>query len=402
MYDLLLKGGTVVDASVGLHGVHDIAVQDGKIARIAPTIPREEATRVLEVAGQIVTPGLIDLHAHVFEGFNSIGVHPDLGGVYAGVTTIVDAGSAGCATFRGFPRHIIPNCKTEIIPFLHICQTGLATNPDIIAESSIDLDGTLRVADQYQGLICGIKARMVSPALEIFGMEMPRLAKRAARQSGTKLMVHIGDTAKRYDPTVIRALLPLLDEGDILTHYFTANPGGVLDANGRLVPEAREAAARGVWLDTAHGRMNFSFDVGRRVIEQGLLPHCISTDLTVPGRLRTVHSMTEMMTRFLGLGFTVEQVITMCTANPAKAIGMAGRLGSLAVERQADMSVLHIQEGDWVVYDVLGASLRVAQAVVPVLTVKRGEVFMPDFGPRPWGWEPDHAPSGSPAFKSCC
>jgi dihydroorotase len=402
MYDLVLKGGTVVDPAAGLHGVHDIAVQNGVIARIAPTILGEEAARILDVAGSIVTPGLIDLHAHVFEGFTSNGVHPDLGGVYAGVTTIVDAGSAGCATFQGFPRHILPHCHTEIIPFLHICQTGLATSPDIIAEGSIDFEGTLRVAQQYKGLICGIKARMVSPALDIFGMEMPRLAKRAARESGIKLMVHIGDTEKRYDPNVIRSLLPLFDEGDILTHYFTANPGGVLDANGRLVPEAREAAARGVWFDTAHGRMNFSFDVGRRIIDQGLLPHCISTDLTVPGRLRTVHSMTEMMTRFLGLGFTLEQVVTMCTANPAKAIGVAERLGSLEVARQADISVLRILEGDWVVYDVLGASLRVTQAVVPVLTVKRGEVFRPDWGPRAWGWEPDAAPSGGATFKSCC
>jgi len=357
---------------------------------------------VHEVMGKIVTPGLIDLHAHVFEGFNSNGVHPDLGGVYAGVTTLVDAGSAGCATFAGFPRHIIPACHTEIIPFLHICQTGLATSPDIIAERSIDLDGTLRVTDQYKGLICGIKARMVSPALEIFGMEMPRLAKRAARESGIKLMVHIGDTEQRYDPTVIRSLLPLFEEGDILTHYFTANPGGVLDANGHLVPEAREAAARGVWFDTAHGQRNFSFDVGRRIIDQGLLPHCISTDLTVPGRLRTVHSMTEMMTRFLGLGFTLEQVVTMCTENPAKAIGAAHRLGRLAVERQADISVLDIHEGDWVVYDVLGASLQVTQAVVPFLTVKRGQVFMPDWGPRPWGWEPDRVLPAVTGFGGCC
>src|SRR2546428_10176060 len=124
MYDLLLKGGTVVDPSVGLSGVHDIAVQDGTIARIAPTIPREEATRVLEVAGKIVTPGLIDLHAHVFEGFNSTGVHPDLGGVYAGVTTIVDAGSSGCATFAGFPRHIIPHCRQRLSPFCTSVRPG--------------------------------------------------------------------------------------------------------------------------------------------------------------------------------------------------------------------------------------------------------------------------------------
>jgi dihydroorotase len=326
-------------------------------------------------------------------------VHPDQGGVYAGVTTLVDAGSAGCATFGGFPHYILPECHSEIIPFLHICQTGLSTIPDIIAEGSIDLDGTLRVVDRYKHLICGIKARMVSPALEIFGMEMPRLAKRAARESGVKLMVHIGDTEKRYDPTVIRRLLPMLERGDILTHYFTANPGGVLDGNGRLVPEAWEAAKTGVWFDTAHGQANFSFDIGRRIIDQGLLPHCISTDLTVPGRMRTVHSMTEMMTRFLGLGFTLEQVVTMCTANPAKAIGAEGRLGSLAAGRQADISILKIVEGDWVVYDVLRASLQVRQAVVPVLTVKRGEVFSPEWGPRPWGWEPDPGPAG---FKTCC
>ena len=388
MYDLLLKGGTVIDPSQNLQGVHDIAVQDGKIASIAPSIPGAEATRVIDVLGKTVTPGLIDLHAHVFDGIISNGVHPDLGGVRSGVTTLVDAGSSGCATFGGFPNHIIPNCHTEIIPFMHICQTGLATIPDIVAESSIDLEGTLRVAEQYKGLIRGIKARMVSPALEIFGMEMPRLAKRAAKESGIKLMVHIGDTEQRYDPNVIRELLPIMEEGDILTHYFTANPGGVLDANGRLVPEAREAADRGGWFDTAHGRMNFSFDIGQRVVDQGLLPHCISTDLTVPGRIRTVHSMTEMMTRFLAMGFTLEQIVTMCTANPAKAIGEQDRLGSLVVGRQADISVLQVNDGDWVVYDVLGASLRVDKAVVPALTVKRGQVFEPDWGPHAWGWEP--------------
>ena len=242
MYDLLLQGGRVVDPSTGLDGVHDVAVEGGAIARIAPNIARTEATRTIDVSGKVVAPGLIDLHAHVFEGVNRTGVNPDLGGVYSGVTTIVDAGSAGAATFGAFPRYIIPSCHTEVIPFLHICRTGLATNPDIIAESSVDLDETLQVMNAHKGLIRGIKARMVSPALEIMGMRMPELAKRAARESGTKLMVHIGDTAKRYDPNVIRQLLPMLEPGDILTHYFTANPGGVLDANGKLVPEAREAA----------------------------------------------------------------------------------------------------------------------------------------------------------------
>ena len=396
MYDLVLKGGRVVDASSGLDGVLDVAVENGTIARVAAGIAPTEAARVIDVGGKVVTPGLIDLHAHVFEGINRTGVNPDLAGVYSGVTTIVDAGSAGAATFGGW-RHILPRCHTEIVPFLHICQTGLATMPDIIAESSVNLADTVRVAAEHKGVIHGIKARMVSPALEIMGMEMPRLARRAARESGIKLMVHIGDTEKRYVPKVIHPLLSLLEPGDILTHYFTPNPGGVLDGNGKLVPEAREAHDRGVWFDTAHGRMNFSFEVGRRIIDQGLLPHCISTDLTVPGRLNTVHSMTEIMTRFLGLGFTLPQVVTMSSENPAKAIGAAQRLGRLAVGRQADISVLELKEGDWVVYDILGTGLRVERAFAPHLTVKRGQLFTPDFGPRPWGWLPDRAVAGG-----CC
>jgi dihydroorotase len=402
MYDLVLKGGSVLDPSSKLDGKQDVAVEAGKIARIAPDIAATEAARTIDVTGRVVVPGLIDLHAHVFEGVNRTGVNPDLAGVLAGVTTVVDAGSAGAATFGAFPRYVIPNAHTEVVPFLHICRTGLATNPDIIAESSVDLDETLQVMAENKGLIRGIKARMVTPALEIMGMRMPELAKRAARESGTRLMVHIGDTAKKYDPNVIRKLLPMLDKGDILTHYFTANPGGVLDANGKLVPEAREAADRGVWLDTAHGRMNFSFDVGRRCIDQGLLPHCISTDLTVPGRANTVHSMVEIMTRFLGLGFSLANVITMSTANPARAIGEENRLGSLAVGRQADISVIEIRDGDWTVNDVVGAKMRVSKAVVPFLTVKRGRVFTPEWGPRPWGWEPDRVLAAAPIRGGCC
>ena len=307
---------------------------------------------------------------------------------------MVDAGSAGCDTFGGFPGHIIPNNQTEIICFLHICRTGLATTPDIFSPASIDLDKTIQVASDNRDIISGIKARMVSPALEIMGMEMPRLAKRAAKEAGVKLMVHIGDTEKRYDPNVIRQLLPIMEEGDIVTHFFTANPGGVLDSEGRLVPEAKEAEDRGVWFDTAHGRMNFSFDIGERILDQGMTPHCISTDLTLPGRLRTVHSMTEMMSRFLAMGFTMDQVVTMSTLNPAKAVGVDDRLGSLEVGKQADISVLEVVDGDWIVYDVLGNSRRLDKAVVPVLSVKNGQVFEAGWGPRPWGWEPDRGCTG--------
>ena len=389
MHDLVLRGGTVIDPSQGLNARADVAVAAGRIVEVGATVG--PGARSIDVAGRIVTPGLIDLHAHVFDGVSSNGLEPDLAGVRAGVTTIVDAGSAGSATFEAFPRHVLPKNQTEVLPFLHICQTGLATNPDIIAGASIDLDATLNVLDRHKGLIRGIKARMVSPALEIFGMDMPRLAKRAAREAHLPLMVHIGDTTKRYRAEVIRELLPLLEPGDIVTHLFTANPGGVIGSEGKLVPEARELADRGVWLDTAHGRMNFGFGVARQVLDQGLMPHCISTDLTVPGRQHAVHSMVEMWGRFLGLGFTLEQVITMCTVNPARVLGEQDRLGSLAVGRQADISVFDLREGDWVVRDTVGDSLRIQQAAVPVLTVKRGQVFEAEWGPHPWGWEPEPA-----------
>jgi dihydroorotase len=389
MYDLVLRGGRVIDPARAIDGRYDIAVQDGVIAKLAPELSGECAARVVDVSGKTVAPGLIDLHAHVFDGVAHNGVHPDVAGVRAGVTTVVDAGSSGSATFGAFPKYILSQCATEVLPFLHICQTGLATTPDIIAEASIDLDATLQTTAAHRGVIRGIKARMVSPALEIFGMQLPRLAKRAARESQLPLMVHIGDTTKRCDPAIIRQLLPLLEPGDIVTHLFTANPGGVLDANGVLVPEAKELKDLGIWLDSAHGRFNFSFDVARRVLDQGLVPNCISTDLTIPSRSETVHSLVEVMARFLGLGFTLREVLRMCTANPARAIGEQDRLGSLQVGRQADISVLDVRQGDWVVYDSLRQALPVQTAIVPVLTVKKGRVFEPEWGPRPWGWEPD-------------
>src|SRR5213080_3180966 len=148
MYDLVLKGGVVIDPAQDLRGALDVAVQDGKIASVAANIPASEARRVIHVPGKTVTPGLIDLHTHVFDGVAHNGVHPDLAGVRAGVTTVVDAGSSGAATFGAFPKHILPRSETEVLPFLHICQTGLATTPDIIAAASIDLDATLRTVDQ--------------------------------------------------------------------------------------------------------------------------------------------------------------------------------------------------------------------------------------------------------------
>ncbi|MGH2541965.1 MAG: amidohydrolase family protein, partial [Ardenticatenaceae bacterium] len=358
----------------------------------APNLRPEEGARVVDVTGKLVVPGLIDLHTHVYEGVNQTGVSPDLAGVKSGVTTLVDAGSAGCYTFGGFPRFVVPQNKTRIVCMLHISRTGLNFQPDLSRREDIDLQETVRVIQANRPLIQGVKIRAVGPAVPVMGVEMVQLAKRAANEGGVRLMVHIGDrSAEKGGKTITRELLSLLESGDIITHLFSGNEGRILDENGKVIPEIVEAQERGVFLDTAHGRQNFSFNVARAALDQGIRPLSISTDLTIPGRLNTVHSMTEMLSRFLALGFSLEDVIRMATANPARALGMDDTLGSLAVGREADITVLEEATGDWLFRDTEGGALRGDRALAPVLTVKSGEVIAPDWGPHPWGWLPASA-----------
>lgn len=393
MTDLLLKGGRVIDPARGLDARMDIAVQDGAISEIAPSVKPSAGARVIKADGKIVAPGLIDLHTHVYHGVNQTGVDPDLAGVYAGVATVVDAGSAGCYTFGGFPEHVAPKAKTRIVCMLHISRTGLNYQPEISGRGDIDIEETVRVIRANKPMIQGVKVRAVGPAIPTMGVEIVELAKQAANEGGVRLMVHIGDRAVGDSgaPTITRELLPLLESGDIITHLFSGNAGRILDAGGKVLPEVMEAQERGVFFDTAHGRQNFSFDVAKAALDQGVRPRSISTDLTIPGRQNTVHSLAEMLSRFMALGFSLADVIRMATSEPAKALEMDGEIGSLAVGRAADISVLEEQAGDWLFRDTDGGTLRGDKALTPVLTVKAGEVFTAEWGPRPWGWLPDMA-----------
>ncbi len=395
MTDLLLKGGEVIDPSQDIRAKLDVAVTDGVISAVAPDIDPSSAARVINVDGNIVVPGMIDLHTHVYEGINQNGINPDLAGVLSGVTTVLDAGSAGCYTFGGFPRYVVPRAKTRIFCMLHISRVGLSYQPDTSRREDIDVEETVSVIKANRPLIQGVKIRAVGPGVPRMGVEMVRLAKQAATEGGVRLMVHIGDRSiaggDGTEPTITRQLLPLLENGDIITHLFSGNPGRIIGDDGKVIPEIMEAQERGVFLDTAHGRQNFSFDVARAALDQGVRPRSISTDMTPPGRMNTVHSMTEMLARFMALGFSLEDVIRMTTANPAQALGMEDTLGSLAVGRPADISVLKEETGDWLFHDTEGNTLRGDKALVPVVTVKDGEAFSPDWGPRPWGWLPDSA-----------
>ncbi len=394
MTDLLLKGGEVIDPSQGLRALLDVAIADGVVSELAPDIDPSGAARVIDVRGCVVIPGMIDLHTHVYEGVNQNGINPDIAGVRSGVTTLLDAGSSGCYTFGGFPRYIVPQAKTRIFCMLHISRVGLNYQPDTSRREDIDLEETVRVISANKPLIQGVKIRAIGPGVRRMGIEMVRLAKQAATEGGVRLMVHIGDRTLAgggTGATLTQELLPLLDAGDIITHLFSGNPGRILDADGKVIPEILDAQERGVFLDTAHGRQNFSFKVAQSALEQGVRPLSISTDMTPPGRMNTVHSMTEMLARFMALGFTLEDVVRMVTANPARALAMEDTLGSLAVGRQADISVLKEETGDWLFHDTEGDTLRGDKALVPIVTIKGGEAFSPDWGPRPWGWLPDAA-----------
>ncbi|MEE9202238.1 MAG: amidohydrolase/deacetylase family metallohydrolase [Dehalococcoidia bacterium] len=372
MYDLLIQGGRVIDPAQGIDGVADIGVSQGRIAAIGKGLKAEEAAQVVAARGKLVVPGLIELHAHVYEAVTWIGLAPDRAGVSSGVTTVVDAGSAGWATFPGLAKFVLPQARTSVFCFLHICRTGLCHLPEIRDWNDIDYEETVAMARAYPDLIKGIKVRVVEPAVWNMGLELIKLAKRIAGEAGLPLMVHIGDPKGIESRTLTRELLPLLDTGDILSHCFTGKAGRVLQPDGTVMAEFREAADRGVVLDIAHGMNNFSFEVARRGMEQGILPHTISTDLATLTIDGPVFSLVHTMSEFMALGLSLKQVIEMCTINPARALKEDARLGSLKAGLPADISILELKEGDWEFKDSENQSLRGQWLLTPVTTVKGG------------------------------
>lgn len=389
MKELLLRGGRVYDPARGISNMRlDVAVSGGSICEVAAGLDPSGFELAIDVSDRIVAPGMIDLHCHVYHGFNSAGVHPDVAGVGSGVTTVVDGGSAGYANFGGFPAYVVPSSKTRMFCMVHIAANGLSRMPELRSLDDIDVGETARAVRDNRPLTQGVKIRAIGPTTEIAGVEIVKRAKSAADDSGSRLMVHIGELY-HDGATLTRDLLPLLGPGDILTHAFTPNPGRILDQGGKVLPEVLDAKDRGVVIDTAFGRFNFGFDVARSAMDQGLMPDTIATDMTIPGRAQTVFSMPEMLTRFLALGLSLDDVIAMVTANPARALGMGDVLGSLEPGREADISVLEAVSGDWTVSDVKGQTLRTELAIRPTLTVRAGEVIAPDWGPHPWGFLPN-------------
>jgi dihydroorotase len=404
-YDLLIKGGHVLDPGQGLDGHLDIGISNGKIAAVQADIPASEAARVVQVKGdsRYVVPGLLDIHTHVGYGATTAGVgmgcvDPDIGGVHSGVTTVLDAGSVGIANVGVFGTHLIPNARTRVICFVNV-GTFAHTTPaaaDVMVMEDIDRKAIASCVQANPGLISGFKLRMVGPVVQERGEDVVKLAKAIAVEHGLPLMVHIGD-GRHPDRTnasdLTRFLLKTLTAGDILTHLCTPNPGGVMNAREAaqsVVPEVEEARANGVVIDSALGRGNFGIEVARRQAELGMAPDTTSSDLTGGGRLRGV-GLLDSMAKFMSIGYSLEDVVRWTTVNAARGIGLANQSGAIAVGREADVSIFDVVEGKWKFTDTLNQPFTGDKALVPVQTIRAGELFSPDWGPYPWGWLPEEA-----------
>ena len=381
MYDLVIKGGRVIDPLQKIDGLMDVAVSGGKIAGVLPDIPPGEAGTQIDAAGKIVTPGLIDLHTHVYDGFLRNGANPDVVGVNQGVTTVVDGGSAGHALFAGFPRYVIPAARTTIYCFLHIGSFGLAVIPELTCPDEINTDATEAVIRNNPDLIKGVKIRIVGRLIASEGIAVVKTAQKTAKKLHLPLMVHIGDPNRWVSPSLTRELLPLMEKGDILSHFCTGQLGSPLGEDGRELPELIAARDRGVVLDVANGINNFSYATSRIMLAHGLPPTTISTDVTKMSVTGPVYGLTVTLSKFLELGLPLEEMIAMTTANPAKAIGIDDRKGSLKPGMDADISILEIQSGQWLLPDSPGEILNVTRLIRPHMTVKAGAPIAPDCVP---------------------
>ncbi|MEW6671975.1 MAG: amidohydrolase/deacetylase family metallohydrolase [Thermodesulfobacteriota bacterium] len=371
-HDLLIKGGRVIDPAQSLDGVMDVAVSNGKIAGVMPNIPPDPGGQVINAAGKIVTPGLIDMHAHVYHGFLNNGADPEMVGVNQGVTTVVDGGSAGHAIFEGFPKYVIPATRTSVYCFLHIGSFGLSVMPELWYPEEIDTASTEAVMMKYPDLIKGVKIRLVGKLIAHGGDAVVTIAKNTAKKLRLPLMVHIGDRAGWISSALVREILPLLEAGDILSHFYTAQPGSVLGVDGRAIPELLEARDRGVVLDVAAGVSNLAYFTARTMMAQGILPTTITTDATRSSVTGPVYGLTVTMSKFLELGLSLEKILPMVTINPARVIGIDDRKGSLKPGRDADISVLDIENGRWRFPDSHEGVLNVTRLIRPVMTVKAG------------------------------
>jgi dihydroorotase len=404
-YDILLRGGRVVDPATGRDGLADIAVTGSKIAAIEAGIPPATATEVIDVTGKLVIAGMIDTHAHVYQHVTGrFGLQPDLVGVRSGVTTVVDQGGPSCMTLGGFRHFIAEPAATRVLCFISAYLVGGLEGhlyPELYGPGQLDVRATAKVARENADLVRGIKAHAEIGGASRWGLEVIKLGKEISRRAGIPLYIHLGqlwpvkDGATVDADEVVRALIPLMEPGDVLAHPFTRHPGGFIsEETGEVHPVVWAALERGVTVDVGHGS-HFSFSMARKVIEAGLRPTTLGADMhgynvRVPGvgdaaeraenpfagvaPFNLTHAMTELLT----LGVTLPEIVAMVTSHPAKMLKLEDSIGSLQVGREADISVLELRHGRFELRDNSGEVVVASELIAPAFALRAGALHDAD------------------------
>ena len=374
MIDLAIVGGRIVDPAQGIDGIGTVTIDNGRIVSCGGETQgvraAVEAREIIDATGLLVTPGLVDLHVHVYPGVSHYGVDPDEHCLRRGVTTAVDAGSAGAQTFPGLRRYVIERARTRTLAFLHVAVQGMISALVGELEDSRWASPALAVAvaNEHRDVVVGMKVRL---GYQMVGQDAEpalRAARKAADRLELPLMVHVIDM-----PQPISWLLPQLGEGDIVTHCFHGSEGGtILDGSGHLLPAVLAARERGVLFDIGHGVGSFAYRVARTALAQGFPPDTISSDIHTYNVAGPVFDQPTTLSKLVHLGMPLPDVVRATTSAAAAALRRADELGTLAAGREADVSVLELCSHPRVLVDAEEVGETAAEWLTPRFVVRRG------------------------------
>jgi dihydroorotase len=372
-YDLLITGGRVIDPSQQIAAVRDVAIVGDRIVRVDVGIPPSGAKQVFDARGKLVTPGLIDIHGHVYDSGITISIDPDVVGIPKGVTTIVDGGSAGAGTFAGFRKYVIDRSKTRVYALLNISTIGLVVANELYLDPRmIDSKAAIATIEQNHDVILGIKVRINGRHDELaHDIDVLKAARAASDATGVPIMMHWTN-----EPD----LLGMLKRGDVLTHPFnppSPNSSNLVGGEGdQIQPQILALKDRGIWTDFAHGG-HLSWPIAEAAAKQGWYPDTISTDIhrahVAPNGI--VFDLPKTMSKFLYLGLSIEQAIEKVTATPAKVLRFPEKIGSLQPGSVADVTVSELATGDFELFDSLRVKRIGHQNITPFATVKSGKLI---------------------------
>src|SRR5256886_5947010 len=376
-YDLILRAGRVVDPSQMLDAVTDVAFAQGKVARIGAGLPADAKAGVRDVSGRIVTPGLIDLHTHVYWGGPSLGIDAEDFCRRSGVTTAIDTGSTGPGNFAGFRKHVIERSEVRILAYLHVSFAGIfAFSPRIMVGESEELRlmaplDAVEVADANRDVIVGIKVRVGARASGRSGTVPLDIALEVADEVGMPVMAHIDEPPPSYEEVIAR-----LRPGDVLTHAFRPFPNSPATAQGTVKRAVIEARQRGVLFDIGHGKGSFAFRTARAMLANGFLPDTISSDVHALCINGPAFDQVTTMSKFLCLGMPLSDVIAASTVNAAFALKRP-ELGSLKPGSVGDATILSISDGRFDYVDVVGEPLTGDRKIASQAVVMAGRWWHP-------------------------